>query len=156
MNADLSAIFDLVNAAFPELGTMKPHAVRLSPTFNPPVAVIEVEKTGQRGHTLTSDKVTAEAGIVIHYPKKHVNGEWIYEPISAEPFINVLRKEKYQFRGKTAGLFIDIDQSSLDLDTGDSDRLTITFEFEYIQAHPKNDVPKINTFEVEGADIDGS
>jgi len=74
----------------------------------------------------------------------------VYQPISSEPLRQLLRKERYSFRGKTDGLYINIDSTSFRVRTERKDRTEITFRYEYTVSIPKDTAEKINTFDIEG------
>jgi len=142
---DLSAIVDMVNEAFPSLEIITDLEEWLTGNFKPPCAFIQTQAVTEKGNTLTSYKVISDAGIVLHFQKEKA----VYLPISTEPLRNILRREKYSYKGLTDGLFIDIDSDALDINTEKKDRAEITFRFEYRLAIPKPDVSKINDFEIE-------
>lgn len=146
MERDLSAIVDLVNEAYPDLGWTANQDEWMAGKFKPPIAFIQVQEVAERGHTLSANKVFTDAGIVLHHPK--VNGS--YEKISVEPLRAVLRRERFGYKGKTDGLYIDIDSNSLDISTERKDRTEVTFRFEYNVVIPKPEVERINEFEIEG------
>lgn len=107
------------------------------------------QEVTERGNTLSSYKIISDAGIVLHHRKGKERGQEVYEPISTEPLRQLLRRERYSFRGKTDGLFINIDNTTLRVRSDKKDRTEITFRFEYLVAIPKAPVEKINTFEIE-------
>jgi len=146
MDRELSCMIDLVNEAYPELPILDSLDEWLVAKFNPPIAFIQTQGVTERGNTLTSYKVIADAGIVLHNPK--VNG--VYQPISTEPFQQLLRKERYSYRGKTDGLFVNIDSTSFRVRSERKDRTEITFRYEYTVPIPKDTAKKINTFDIEG------
>ncbi|MED4749947.1 hypothetical protein [Brevibacillus choshinensis] len=145
MDRELSVIIDLVNEAYPDLAILDSLDEWLSNKFNPPIAFVQTQAVTERANTLTTYKVIADAGIVLHHPK--VKG--VYQPISTDPLRLLLRKERYGYRGKTDGLYIDIDNSTFRVRSERKDRTEITFRFEYTAAVPKDAVEKINTFEIE-------
>ncbi|MGG3871374.1 hypothetical protein [Brevibacillus laterosporus] len=145
MEKDLSTLVDLVNQAYPDLTIIVNLEEWLSGSFTPPVAFIETQSVTEKANSLTTYRVIADAGIVIHYLKE--NG--YYKTVSSEPLRTILRKEKYSYRGKTDGLLIDINPSTLEVTNSKKDRTEITFRFEYLLTVPREKVEKINTFEVE-------
>ncbi len=145
MERDLSAVVDLVTEAFPDLEWTSNLDEWMAGKFEPPIAFIQVQGVAEKGHTLTANRVICDAGIVLHHPK--VNGE--YQPISTEPLRAILRRERFGYRGKTDGLYIEIDSDSLDISSERKDRTEITFRFEYKVSIPRPVVEKINTFEIE-------
>lgn len=145
MERDLSCIVDLVHEAYPDLNILVDYDEWLAGKFQPPIAFIQVQGVTERGNTLTSYKVIADAGIVLHHRKE--NG--IYQPVSTEPIRSIFRRERYSYKGKTDGLYIDIESKTLDVRTEKKDRTEITFRFEYTVPIPKPTVEKINTFEIE-------
>ncbi|QRG68596.1 hypothetical protein [Brevibacillus choshinensis] len=149
MNRELSCLIDLINEAYPDLAILDSLDVWLSGNFKPPLAFIQTQDVTERGNTLSSYKIISDAGIVLHHCKKKIGGQEVYEPITTEPLRQLLRREKYSFRGKTDGLFINIDNTTLRVRSDKKDRTEITFRFEYLVAIPKAPVEKINTFEFE-------
>lgn len=149
MDRELSCIIDLINEAYPDLAILDSMDVWLSGKFTPPVAFIQTQEVTERGNTLTSYKIISDAGIVLHHPKKKIGGQEVYDPISTEPLRQLLRREKYSYRGKTDGLYINIDNTTFRARSDKKDRTEITFRFEYNVAVPKPHVEKINTFEIE-------
>jgi len=149
MDRALSCIIDLVNEAYPNLAILDSLDVWLAGKFQPPVAFIQTQEVTEKGNTLTSYKVISDAGIVLHHPKVKVGGHEVYEPISTESLRQLLRRERYSYRGKTDGLFINIDSTTFRVRTDKKDRTEITFRFEYTVPIPKPTVEKINTFEIE-------
>jgi hypothetical protein len=145
MEKDLLTIVQLVHEAYPSLHILTDLEEWQKASFTPPCAFIQTQAVTEKGNTLTSYKVLADAGIVLH----HLKDKGIYQPISSEPLRNLLRKEKYSFRGASDALFIDIDSDSLEIHADKKDRTEITFRFEYRVMIPKHDVPVINDFEVE-------
>ncbi|KKX56346.1 hypothetical protein [Brevibacillus borstelensis] len=145
MEKDLLTVVQLVHAAYPSITIITDLEEWLAGNFKPPCAFIQTQAVTERGNTLTSYKILADAGIVLHHPK--VKG--IYQPISSEPFRSLLRREKYSFRGTAEALYIDIDNETLEIDSEKKDRTEITFRFEYRVSIPRPEVTKINTFEVE-------
>lgn len=148
-NRELSCIIDLVNEAYPDLAILDSLDVWLSGKFQPPIAFVQTQEVTERGNTLTSYKVISDAGIVLHHRKKKIGGQEVYEPISTEPLRQLLRRERYSYRGKTDGLFINIDNTTFRVRSDKKDRTEITFRFEYTIAIPRPQVEKINTFEIE-------
>ncbi|CAI8878572.1 Pyocin immunity protein [Brevibacillus sp. IT-7CA2] len=149
-NRELLCIFDLINEAYPSLDILDSLDVWLSGEFEPPVAFIQTQGVSERGNTLTSYKIISDAGIVLHHRKmKLVGGQEVYEPISTEPLRQLLRGEQYSYRGKTDGLFINIDNTSFRIRSDRKDRTEIIFRFEYAAAIPRPVVEKINHFEIE-------
>lgn len=149
MNRELSCLIDLVNEAYPDLAILDSLDVWLSGNFKPPLAFIQTQEVTERGNTLSSYKIISDAGIVLHHRKGKERGQEVYELISTEPLRQLLRKERYSYRGKTDGLFINIDNTTLRVRSDKKDRTEITFRFEYLVAIPKAPVEKINTFEIE-------
>lgn len=149
MERELSCIVDLINEAYPDLAILDSLDVWLSGKFQPPIAFVQTQEVTERGNTLTSYKIISDAGIVLHHPKKKVGGQEVYELISTEPLRQILRRERYSYRGKTDGLFIDIDNTSFRVRSDKKDRTEITFRFEYTVAIPRPQVEKISTFEIE-------
>lgn len=145
MERDLSCIVDLVHEAYPDLEIMTEYEEWLAGKFQPPIAFVQTQAVTERGNTLTSYKVIADAGIVLHHRKE----KGVFQPISTEPLRSILRRERYGYKGKTDGLYIDIDPSTLDIRTEKKDRTEITFRFEYTQVIPKESVEKINFFDIE-------
>nr|WP_206529563.1 hypothetical protein [Brevibacillus sp. SYP-B805] len=145
----MSCIIDLVNEAYPTLAILDSLDVWLAGKFQPPVAFIQTQEVTEKGNTLTSYKVVSDAGIVLHHPKVKVGGQEAYEPISTEPLRQLLRRERYSFRGNTDGLFINIDNTTFRVRSDKKDRTEITFRFEYTVPIPMPAVEKINTFEIE-------
>ncbi|EMT54238.1 hypothetical protein I532_01490 [Brevibacillus borstelensis AK1] len=148
-NRELSCIIDLINEAYPDLAILDSLDVWLSGRFQPPIAFIQTQEVTERGNTLTSYKIISDAGIVLHHRKKKIGGQEVYEPISIEPLRQLLRRERYSYRGKTDGLFINIDNTTFRVRSDKKDRTEITFRFEYTMAIPRPQVEKINTFEIE-------
>ncbi|WP_429845301.1 hypothetical protein [Brevibacillus sp. FIR094] len=149
-NRELLCIFDLINEAYPSLDILDSLDVWLSGEFEPPVAFIQTQGVSERGNTLTSYKIISDAGIVLHHRKKKlVGGQEVYELISTEPLRQLLRLERYSYRGKIDGLYINIDNTSFRIRSDRKDRTEITFRFEYIAAIPRPVVEKINHFEIE-------
>ncbi|WP_409177496.1 hypothetical protein [Brevibacillus fortis] len=148
-NRELSCIIDLINEAYPSLAILDSLDVWLSGTFKPPVAFIQIQGVSERGNTLTSYKIISDAGIVLHHRKKKEGGQEVYEPISTEPLRQLLRREQYSYRGKTDGLYINIDNTSFRIRSDRKDRTEITFRFEFTAAIPRPVVEKINHFEIE-------
>ncbi|MFI8714439.1 hypothetical protein [Brevibacillus brevis] len=150
-NRALSCIIDLINEAYPSLDILDSLDVWLSGEFKPPVAYIQTQEVSERGNTLTSYKIISDAGIVLHHRKKKlVGGQEVYEQISTEPLRELLRRERYSYRGKTDGLYINIDDTTFRVRSDKKDRTEITFRFEYTVPIPKTDVPRVHTFEIEG------
>lgn len=147
-NRELSCIIDLINEAYPDLAILDSLDVWLSGKFQPPIAFIQTQEVTERGNTLTSYKIISDAGIVLHHRKKKIGGQEVYEPISTEPLRQLLRRERYSYRGKD-GLFINIDNTTFRARSDKKDRTEITFRFEYTMAIPRPQVEKINTFEIE-------
>ncbi len=145
----MSCIIDLINEAYPDLAILDSLDVWLSGRFQPPIAFIQTQEVTERGNTLTSYKIISDAGIVLHHRKKKIGGQEVYEPISIEPLRQLLRRERYSYRGKTDGLFINIDNTTFRVRSDKKDRTEITFRFEYTMAIPRPQVEKINTFEIE-------
>lgn len=145
MEADLLTIVQLVHEAYPSLDIITDLEEWQKASFTPPCAFIQTQAVTEKGNTLTSYKVLADAGIVLHYPKD----KGIYQPISTEPLRSILRRERYSYRGTPDGLFIDIDSESFEIHTEKKDRAEITFRFEYRVTIPKPEVPIINEFEIE-------
>lgn len=145
----MSCIIDLVNEAYPDLPILDSLDVWLSGKFTPPLAFIQTQEVTERGNTLTSYKIISDAGIVLHHTKKKIGGQEVYEPISTEPLRQLLRRERYSYRGKTDGLFIDVDNTTFRVRSDKKDRTEITFRFEYAVAIPHKQVEKINTFEMD-------
>ncbi len=143
----MSCIIDLINEAYPDLAILDSLDVWLSGKFQPPIAFIQTQEVTERGNTLTSYKIISDAGIVLHHRKK-IGGQEVYEPISTEPLRQLLRRERYSYRGKD-GLFINIDNTTFRARSDKKDRTEITFRFEYTMAIPRPQVEKINTFEIE-------
>lgn len=148
-NRELSCIIDLLNEAYPDLAILDSLDVWLSGKFQPPIAFVQTQEVTERGNTLTSYKVISDAGIVLHHRKKKIGGQEVYEPISTEPLRQLLRRERYSYRGKTDGLYIDIDSTSFRIRSDKKDRTEVTFRFEYKVEIPRPQVEKIQTFEVE-------
>lgn len=148
-NRELSCIIDLINEAYPSLAILFSLDVWLSGKFKTPMAFIQTQGVTERGNTLTSYKVLSDAGIVLHHQKKMVGGQEVYEPISTEPLRELLRRERYSYRGKTDGLYINIDNTSFRIRSDRKDRTEITFRFEYTAAISRPVVEKINHFEIE-------
>ena len=149
MERELSCIIDLVNEAYPDLAILDSLDVWLSGKFQAPIAFVQTQEVTERGNTLTSYKIISDAGIVLHHRKKKVGGQEVYEPISTEPLRQLLRREKYSYRGKIHGLLIDIDNSNFRVRSDKKDRTEITFRFEYTVAIPRPQSEKINTFVIE-------
>lgn len=149
-NRELSCIFDLINEAYPSLDILDSLDVWLSGEFKPPVAYIQTQEVSERGNTLTSYKIISDAGIVLHHRKKKlVGGQEVYVQISTEPLRKLLRRERYSYRGKTDGLFINIDDTTFRVRSDKKDRTEITFRFEYTVPIPITDMPRVHTFEIE-------
>lgn len=146
MERDLSAIIDLVVEAYPDMDWTSNMDEWMAGKFEPPIAFIQVQGVAERGHTLTSSKVICDAGIVLH----HIKDEGVYHPISSAPLRDILRRERFGYKGMTDGLYIDIDRESFDVSSDRKDRTEITFRFEYKIPIPIPSVEKINTFEIEG------
>ncbi|MED4581875.1 hypothetical protein P9578_03680 [Brevibacillus choshinensis] len=149
MNRELSCLIDLINEAYPDLAILDSLDVWLSGKFKPPLAFIQTQEVTERGNTLSSYKIISDAGIVLHHRKGKEHGQEVYEQISTEPLRQLLRREKYSYRGKTDGLFINIDNSTFRVRSDKKDRTEITFRFEYLILIPKDPAEKINTFEIE-------
>ncbi|AKF92644.1 hypothetical protein EX87_02330 [Brevibacillus laterosporus] len=150
MDKELSTLIDLVYESYPQIGILDNYDVWLSGKFKPPIAFIQTAGVTEKGNTLTSYKVISDAGIVLHHRKVRDGGIEMYERISSEPLRNVLRREKYSYRGKKSGLLINVDSTSFKVRTDKKDRTEITFRFEYLLNVPREKVEKINTFEMEG------
>lgn len=148
-NRELSCIIDLINEAYPDLAILDSLDVWLSGKFQPPIAFVQTQEVTERGNTLTSYKIISDAGIVLHHRKKKVGGQEVYEPIPTDPLRQIMRRERYSFRGKTDGLFINIDNTTFRVRSDKKDQTEITFRFEYTVPIPKPPVEKINTFEIE-------
>ncbi len=148
-NRELSCIIDLLNEAYPDLAILDSLDVWLSGKFQPPIAFVQTQEVTERGNTLTSYKIISDAGIVLHHPKQKVGGQEVYEPISTESLRQILRRERYSYRGKTDGLYINIDSTTFRVRSDKKDRTEVTFRFEYTEAIPVQQVEKVNTFEIE-------
>ncbi|MFA4132585.1 MULTISPECIES: hypothetical protein [unclassified Brevibacillus] len=148
-NRALSCIIDLINEAFPSLAILHSLDVWLSGNFKPPVAFIQTQEVSERGNTLTSYQIISDAGIVLHHKKVIKGGQEVYEPIFTEPLRQLLRRERYSYRGKTDGLYINIDNTTFRVRSDKKDRTEITFRFEYTVPIPITDMPRVHTFEIE-------
>lgn len=148
-NRELSCIIDLINEAYPNLAILDSLDVWLAGKFDPPLAFVQVQGVTERLSTLTSYKVTSDAGIVLHHPKVKRGGHEEYEAISTEPLRQMLRRERYSYRGKTDGLFIDIDSTTFRIRSDKKDRTEVTFRFEYGASVPQATVERINTIEID-------
>lgn len=149
MNQEISCVVDLINEAYPDIDTFCSLDVWLSGKFNPPVAFVQTQEVTERGNTLTSYTTISDAGIVLHHRKVKIGGQEVYEPISTEPLRQLLRRERYSYRGKTDGLYINIDSTTFRVRSDKKDRTEVTFRFEYTEAIPVQQAEKVNTFEIE-------
>ena len=145
MERDVATLVDLVNQAYPTLPVMTNLEEWMSSLIENELIFVQRTAVTEKGNSLTSTKVLTEAIIVLHYPKR--DGK--YQPLSVSPLSNILRNGRFSYRGTTTGLLIDVDPSTLRIDSTRRDRTEITFRFEYLQPVVRDQIEKIQEFMVE-------
>ncbi|MCC8438411.1 hypothetical protein HP567_028140 [Brevibacillus sp. M2.1A] len=146
MDRELAVLIELVKEAYPELATVVNVDDWMAQRFQPPIAFLLTQGVREEGRSLTSYQVVSEAAIVLHYPR--VAG--VYQPLSAEPLRELLRQNQFSYQGKSSGLSIEIDSSTLRIWRDKKDRTEIAFQFTYNVAVQRAATEKINEFDVEG------
>lgn len=149
MDRESSVLAELVNEAYPGLTTLVNVHEWMANRFVPPAAFILTQGTSETKHSLTSYQVAAHGVIVLHYPQS----DGIYQPLSAEPLQQLLRQQQFSCRGKTVDMTIEIDSTTLRIWRDKKDRLEITFSFTYNVPLPRENVEKVNVFDIQGVSL---
>lgn len=145
---ELSCIVDLLHEVYPDLPILDRLDMWMAGKFEPPHLFVQIQGVAVKGNTLTSYRVISEATIALHHNKVMQDGE--YEPISTEPLRLFLLRERFSYRGRTDGLYIDIDSGTFRTRREKKDRTEVTFRFVYTMQIPRENVDKIKDFQVEG------
>lgn len=146
MDQESFVITDLVNDAYPGLTTLHNVHEWLGNRFVAPAAFILTQGASETQNSLTSYQVASYAVIVLHYPQS----EGIYQPLSAEPLQQLLRQKQYSYRGKAVDMTIEVDSTTLRIWRDKKDRLEVTFRFTYNVPVSRENVEKLNGFDIQG------
>lgn len=149
MDKAYEAVRDLVFEVFPNIPQILNENDFLSKKFNPPYVFIETQKVNEKGYSMNTRMVTADAGLKFFFPKKTTNGTVEYQKYDVSNLSEFFHNSRYVYTSSTADIAIMIRQKDISVDQSQPDSVEFFFRFEYLDEYDNAPVGRIENIVVE-------